>query len=281
MANRYFVPGTERAKKVETLFNRIARRYDLINDVQSFGLHRYWKRRLVRLAGIRPGETVLDLCCGTGDLAGAIEKEGAKVIGTDFSGPMLEMGRQRMAERVRFIQGDALSLPFKSGVFDAVTIGYGLRNLADLEEGLREILRVTKRGGRILALDFGKPDNRVWRKIYFAYLRVCVPVFGRLFCGDEEAYGYILESLRHYPGQNGVRRLMTQLGGGETEAIPLLWGVMSINYGRKNGDRSDQSDESDESDPSDQSDQSDQSDRSDRSDGESKKKPVPSEGNGL
>ena len=243
MANKYFQPGEQRATKVEDLFGKIAPRYDLINDLQSFGLHRGWKRRLVRLANPQPGERALDVCCGTGDLAIALAGRGAEVVGLDFSEPMLEVARKR-AERnpvipqsairnPQFLRSDAQQLPFPDAHFDIVTVGYGLRNLASWETGLREMWRVARPRGRLLVLDFGKPDNPLWRRMYFAYLRWLVPVFGRIFCGDSPAYAYILESLGHYPAQHGVAAKLIELGCAEVEVVNLLGGVMTINYARK------------------------------------------------
>jgi demethylmenaquinone methyltransferase/2-methoxy-6-polyprenyl-1,4-benzoquinol methylase len=242
MANVFFDPGEQRATKVKALFGKIAPRYDLVNDLQSFGLHRYWKRRLVIVAAPRPGERALDLCCGTGDLAFALARRGGEVVGLDFSQPMLGMALakakgQRPKFKVQttpsFVQGDAQELPFRADSFAIVTMGYGLRNLADWESGLREMQRVTKPGGRILVLDFGKPNNPLWRGIYFGYLRFFVPLLGRVFCGDAAAYGYILESLKHYAAQQGVAAKMQELGLVQCRTINLLGGVMSINFGHK------------------------------------------------
>jgi demethylmenaquinone methyltransferase/2-methoxy-6-polyprenyl-1,4-benzoquinol methylase len=234
MANPFYEPGAERAAKVNDLFSGIAARYDLINDLQSLGLHRLWKRRLVRLARVGPGDRALDVCCGTGDVALALARTGATVTGLDFSAPMLAVASRRAAgasdgPRVEFRQGDALRLPFPDRSFDAVTISYGLRNLADLAGGLREMWRVAKPGGRLLVLDFGKPDNALWRGCYFAYLRRGVPVLGRLFAGSTAAYAYILESLEHYPGQRGVAELMAALPTRDIRIHNLLGGVMGIN----------------------------------------------------
>jgi demethylmenaquinone methyltransferase/2-methoxy-6-polyprenyl-1,4-benzoquinol methylase len=202
VTNKYYSPGDERAARVNDLFNTIAPRYDLINDLQSGGLHRYWKRRLIREANGRPGERALDLCCGTGDVSFALAHRGLDVAGLDFSAPMLAVANQRLKERfpdarVNFLQGDAQQIPFPDNSFDIVTISYGLRNLADWETGLREMQRVARPGGRLLVLDFGRPDNAVWREIYFGYLRYFVPILGRIFCGDADTHGYILESLMH------------------------------------------------------------------------------------
>ncbi len=255
MANKFYVEGGQRAEKVNDLFAAIAPRYDLINDLQSFGLHRLWKRRLVRLARVQPGDTALDLCCGTGDVAFALAAAGARVTGLDFSAPMLRLAEQRRGAAaavydrlgnpggekntgghrptLQFLQGDALRIPFPDAHFDVVTISYGLRNLASFEGGLREMCRVTKPGGRLLVLDFGKPDNVFWRSLYFTYLRCVVPVFGKLFCGDSATHAYILESLKHYPAQRGVAACMQELGCTHVCIVNLLGGMMSINYAEK------------------------------------------------
>ncbi|HEY2951860.1 MAG TPA: ubiquinone/menaquinone biosynthesis methyltransferase [Verrucomicrobiae bacterium] len=240
MANKYYQPGEGRAAKVNDLFAAIASRYDLINDLQSFGLHRGWKRRLVRLADPQPGERALDLCCGTGDIAFGLARRGAEVVGLDFSEAMLgvarEKGRRQKAEGRRngsvvFEQGDVMQLPFSDGLFDIVTVGYGLRNLASWERGLAEMHRVARPGGRLLVLDFGKPDDALWRRLYFSYLRWFVPFFGKIFCGDSATHAYILESLQHYPGPRGVEAGMNDLKCAEVRVINLLGGIMSINYG--------------------------------------------------
>ena len=238
MPNRFYVEGEHRAEKVNDLFARVAPRYDLINDLQSFGLHRLWKRRVLCLSKIERGQCALDVCCGTGDLAFGLAAAGARVTAIDFSEAMLDVARRRMkanraATSVQFEQGDATQLRFGAGTFDVVTVGYGLRNLASWEEGLREMHRVARAGGRLLVLDFGKPDNRAWRLIYFAYLRLVVPVFGRLFCGDAATHAYILESLQHYPAQRGVAEAMQRLGCAQVRVFNLIGGAMSINYGVK------------------------------------------------
>lgn len=239
MTNKFYTPGEQRAAKVSELFATIAARYDLINDIQSFGLHRAWKRRLVRLARVQPGERALDLCCGTGDLALALAKQGAEVTGLDFSEPMLQVARQKSKVRspkskVEFICGDAQKIPFANETFDVLSIGYGLRNLADLDAGLSDMWRVTKPGGRLLALEFGKPDNSVWRAIYFTYLKLLLPVFGRIFCGNAAAYGYILESLKHYPAQQAVADRLRAVGWQNVQVINLMGGIMSIHHAEKN-----------------------------------------------
>lgn len=240
VSNKFYAPGEHRAERVKDLFATIAARYDLINDLQSFGLHRYWKQQLLKAADGKPGERALDLCCGTGDVAFALAGQGLEAVGLDFSEPMLGVARRRLAAvggssaaPIQFLRGDAQQIPFPDASFDIVTISYGLRNLADMERGLGEMLRVTRSGGRVLVLDFGKPDNAAWRAVYFGYLRLCVPVLGRFFCGDPETHAYILESLKHYAAQRGVAAKMSELGFREARIINLMGGIMSINYGEK------------------------------------------------
>jgi demethylmenaquinone methyltransferase/2-methoxy-6-polyprenyl-1,4-benzoquinol methylase len=240
MTNEFYKPGEQRAVRVGELFATIARRYDLINDIQSFGLHRLWKRRVIELARPQPGERALDLCCGTGDLTLALAKRGAYVTGLDFSDPMLQVAKEKSARfvqssktKIEFIRGDAQQIPFPDNSFDVLTIGYGLRNLADLDAGLRDMWRVTKPGGRLVALEFGKPANSAWRGIYFSYLKFMLPIFGKIFCGNSAAYAYILESLNHYPTQSAVAAKMTELGWRNVRVLNLIGGVMSIHYAEK------------------------------------------------
>jgi demethylmenaquinone methyltransferase/2-methoxy-6-polyprenyl-1,4-benzoquinol methylase len=240
VSNEFYAPGTARAAKVNDLFARIARRYDLLNDLQSFGLHRSWKRRVAELAQIKSGDRALDLCCGTGDISFALARRGAATTGLDFSQQMLEVARARQRKipnsefRIpNFMQGDAQQLPFPDETFNLVTVGYGLRNLTNWERGLEEMHRVARPGARLVVLDFGKPANALWRAIYFTHLKMSVPVMGWLFCGNASAYAYILESLKHYPAQLAVAEKMRQLNLANVRVINLLGGAMAINYGEK------------------------------------------------
>ena len=230
MASKFYAEGNQRAAKVEDLFAAVAPRYDLINDLQSLGLHRLWKLRLVRLANPRPGLVALDLCCGTGDVALALARRGATVTGIDFSHAMLDVARRRHAPTgVQFIHGDAMQLPFPDASADIVTVAYGLRNVSDVDHALAEWRRVLRPGGRLVVLEFGKPPNPVWRWLYFQYLRWLVPVFGRVFCGDADTHGYILESLLRYPGQQGIDDRLRRLGFAPTMVMNLMGGAMSLN----------------------------------------------------
>jgi len=239
MGNEFYNPGEQRAAQVNRLFAAIAPRYDFINDLQSLGWHRRWKQRLAKLAQVKAGDRALDLCCGTGDIAFTLAQRGAEVTGLDFSKEMLAVAETRSPHpqgtfrNPHFLQGDAQNIPFENQSFDLVTVGYGLRNLVSWEAGLSEMTRVARPGARLLVLDFGKPENRLWRGLYFGYLRLCVPLFGLLFCGKASAYAYILESLKHYPAQRGVEAEMRKLGLVKIRVENLLGGAMSINYGEK------------------------------------------------
>jgi len=221
------------------MFSRLAARYDVVNDLMSFGLHRKWKKDTIRLAlaGRTGPARILDLCCGTGDLSFLAEEKalpGSRVTGVDFTLPMLEVATRRRLEtrsQSGFAQGDALRLPFPEGVFDAVTVGYGLRNIADPLAALREMRRVLAPQGRVVVLDFGKPDNPMAGALYQAFLRTVMPVMGWLFHGDPETYLYIPESLERYPAQRGVQTLMREAGLDGARYESRLLGTMGLNIG--------------------------------------------------
>ena len=246
-SNKYLSYDENRAPKVREMFSRLAQRYDLVNDVMSFGMHRLWKRQAVRLAlsGVSPTARVLDLCCGSGDLCFLAEELGARdVVGADFTLPMLEVARRRREKNrrgrpgreggrrgPRFVEADALRLPFADGAFDVLTIGYGLRNVADIPAALAEMRRVLAPGGRAVILDFGKPDHALPAALYRAYLGTVMPTVGWLFHGDPQTYAYIPASLERYPAQRGVEALMKAAGFGEVRYEERLLGTMGINIG--------------------------------------------------
>lgn len=237
MTNKYLSYDESRAPRVREMFSRIAWRYDLVNDLMSFGMHRRWKRQTVRLAlaGARPRARLLDVCCGSGDLCFLAEELGAaSVTGIDFTLPMLAVARRRRSaggRRSGFAQADALRLPFPDGAFDTITVSYGLRNIADIPGALAEMRRVLAPGGRLAVLDFGKPANRVAAALYAGYLRAVMPLVGWIFHGDPETYVYIPESLARYPGQRGVEKLMRDAGFADARYEERLLGTMGINIG--------------------------------------------------
>ncbi len=211
---------------VRRLFATIADRYDFITRFLSYGQDRRWKARLIALARITPGDRVLDLACGTGDLTCAAA--GARtVVGLDLTYRMLQLAVARSAGTT-VVCGDMLALPFPAGSFDVVTTGYGLRNVPDLRGALHEIHRVLAPGGRVLSLDFNRPEQPLLRAAYLVYLTAVGSTLGLMLHGDADTYRYIPESIRLYPGANGVAAMMAEEGFGDVRVELLLGGLMAI-----------------------------------------------------
>jgi ubiquinone/menaquinone biosynthesis methyltransferase len=221
---------------VRGLFATIADRYDLITALLSYGQDARWKKKLVAMADVKRGERALDLASGTGDIAFAVAARGAKAIGLDITHRMLQLahlrqgygGRARSAAHVEFITGDMTSLPFISASFDLVTTGYGLRNVPDLNAAIDEIARVLKPGGRLLSLDFNRPENGIVRAAYLSYLTVVGATLGWVLHRDPDTYRYIPASIQRYPGARGVAERLSGRGFDRVTVIPLLFGLMSL-----------------------------------------------------
>lgn len=225
----------EKRKHVRRLFHTIAGRYDLITVLFSYGRDRHWKRRLIRLAEVRPGERALDLAAGTGDITFLLQEHGARAVGLDVTHRMLEIARAKaVAGRPPgFITGDMMALPFRSASFSLVTTGYGLRNVPELQPAIREIARVLRPGGRLLSLDFNRPENAAVRGVYLAYLTAVGSLTGWFLHGDPDTYRYIPESIRRYPGARGVSALLAGEGFEGIQAIPVLGGLMTLHVARR------------------------------------------------
>jgi len=225
---------TPQAKRqyVRTLFATIADRYDLITSLLSYGQDARWKRRLVALADVRQGERALDLASGTGDIAFAVAARGAKTIGLDITHRMLQLARAK-SPGAPFVTGDMIALPFATGSFDLVTTGYGLRNVPDLPSAIDEIARVLKPGGRLLSLDFNKPQNAIVRVAYLTYLTAVGSLLGLVLHGDPDTYRYIPASIRRYPGAQGVADRLQGRGFEQVTVIPLLFGLMTLHLARR------------------------------------------------
>ena len=218
------------------LFRTIADRYDVITRLLSFGRDQQWKRLVVDRAGAAPGTRALDLACGTGDIAFQLAARGASVVGLDVTARMIELARAKPdAARLAWIIGDMASLPIAAGCFDAVTTGYGLRNVPDLPAALAEIHRVLEPGGRLCALDFDRPAGRVLRTVYLSYLTVVGSALGLVLHGDPDTYRYIPASIRRYPGAQGVAALMRAAGFEAVDVLPVLGGLMAVHVARKSG----------------------------------------------
>jgi demethylmenaquinone methyltransferase/2-methoxy-6-polyprenyl-1,4-benzoquinol methylase len=215
---------------VRRLFSTIADRYDLITSVLSYGQDRRWKRRLIALAGVRRGMHALDLACGTGDIAYALQAQGAHTTALDITPRMLELAaaKQVNGSRPRWVAGDMMALPFPPAHFDLVTTGYGIRNVPVIQGALDEIYRVLKPGGRFLSLDFNRPSNLAVRTVYLTYLTVVGSSLGFVLHGDPDTYRYIPESIRRYPGAVAVCGLLRERGFSSCDYLPVLGGLMAI-----------------------------------------------------
>ena len=223
---------------VRRLFATIADRYDFITGFLSCGLDRRWKRRLIELAAIASADRVLDLACGTGDLLFAAADRAHIAVGLDITHRMVQLAQRRLftgRRNVAFVTGDMLALPFHGPSFDVITTGYGLRNVPDLAGALREMHRVLAPGGRLLSLDFNRPNNPLVRAAYLAYLTLVGSALGLVLHGDPDTYRYIPESIRVYPGAAAVGRLMEEVGFTDVRVVPLLGGLMAIHVARKSG----------------------------------------------
>jgi demethylmenaquinone methyltransferase/2-methoxy-6-polyprenyl-1,4-benzoquinol methylase len=215
---------------VARLFATIAGRYDFITVVLSYGQDHRWKRRVIDLACLNPKDRVLDLACGTGDLLRAAAGSVQYAVGLDLTLRMLQLARKREVSHanVALVAGDMLALPFGSSRFDVVTVGYGLRNVPDIDRAIAEIHRVLVPGGRFLSLDFNRPGNAVVRAAYLAYLTVVGSVLGLVLHGDPDTYRYIPESIQLYPGATRVARLIEERGFVNVRVVPVLGGLMAI-----------------------------------------------------
>ena len=232
---RFASPDSKRAY-VRRLFSTIADRYDLITVLLSFGQDRRWKRRLAGLAPDHSGARILDLACGTGDIAYQVASRGAHVVGLDITVRMLELAQRKRCpadRRVRFVAGDMMALPFPAGRFECVTTGYGLRNVPVLAAALAEIVRVLEPGGLLLSLDFNRPTQPLLRSIYLGYLWLTGSVLGAVLHRDPDTYRYIPESIRRYPGAAGVCDLARAAGFASCDHLPVLGGLLAIHVAKK------------------------------------------------
>ena len=221
--------GTLPPEGVRTMFDRIAPVYDAMNRVMTLGLDRRW-RRLAARAVVQPGDRVLDACCGTGDLAIECARAGGAVTGLDFSKAMLERAR-RKAPELEWVQGDAMALPFGDATFDAVTVGFGVRNLADLEGGLRELARVLRPGGRIAVLEITRPRG-VLRPFFRLWFEVLVPLAGRVLPGGA-AYTYLPASVRRFPGPDDLATAVELAGFRDVRYRLLGGGIVALHVGER------------------------------------------------
>jgi demethylmenaquinone methyltransferase/2-methoxy-6-polyprenyl-1,4-benzoquinol methylase len=213
------------------MFDRIARVYDRMNSLMTAGMHHRWRERAADLARVGPGSAALDVATGTGDLAIELARRGAEVTGSDFAPAMLELAR-RKAPGLRFEEGDALNLAHADDSFDAATVGFGARNFADLDRGLREMTRVTKPGGRVVVLDITTPQRPPLSWFFHAWFDTVVPQLGRL-AGDSDAYTYLPSSVRRFPGPEELARRLAAAGLTDVRWILTAGGIIAIHAGTK------------------------------------------------
>jgi len=223
------------------MFSNIANRYDLLNHLLSANVDKRWRRIVatkVRERISSSGACVLDVACGTGDLSLTLfETTGARVVGTDFCRPMLAVAAGKVSSQVPLIEGDALRLPFRSGSFDAVTIGFGLRNLSNVENGLAELCRVVKPGGWVAVLEFSNPCNAIFRTVFGLYFRKVLPMLGGAISGSLSAYAYLPASVQKFPDQEQLALLMEQAGFDQVEFENLTGGIAALHLGRRPWER--------------------------------------------
>ncbi len=217
---------------VSRMFDRVAKRYDILNDLLSLGQTKRWRKKVNKIIAPKPGERILDIAAGTGTSSAALARSGAEVIAVDFSRGMIETGK-RLHPDLTFVFGDALALPFNDDEFDIATISFGLRNTHDTSKALAEALRVTRPGGRIYVVEFSHPTSSVFRTIYFKYLLRALPPIAKRFSSNPDAYIYLAESIMAWPNQRDLAALMTGAGWQEVTWRDLTAGVVAVHIGRK------------------------------------------------
>jgi demethylmenaquinone methyltransferase/2-methoxy-6-polyprenyl-1,4-benzoquinol methylase len=235
------VPESDKARMVKSVFDSVAGKYDLMNDLMSLGIHRIWKRIALQLSHVRYGEKVLDLAGGTGDMTALFRDrvgEKGQVVLSDINAEMLTRGRDRLLDEgvtrgVEFAQIDAEKLPFPDNSFDCVCIAFGLRNVTHKDEALKSMYRVLKPGGRLIVLEFSEVQGAVFKKTYDLYSFKLLPLMGKLVANDEESYRYLAESIRMHPNQETLKQMMQAAGFDRCEYFNLTHGVVAVHRGYK------------------------------------------------
>jgi demethylmenaquinone methyltransferase/2-methoxy-6-polyprenyl-1,4-benzoquinol methylase len=234
------VPEAEKAGMVHGVFSRVASKYDVMNDLMSGGVHRLWKDAMMDWLAPRSGQRLLDVAGGTGDVAFRFLKraQGASAVVCDMTEPMLIEGRKRaeaekMADRLDWVVGDAMALPFPDASFDTYTISFGIRNVTRIPDALREAYRVLKPGGRLMVLEFSQIPNDMLQKVYDLYSFNVIPVMGQIVAGDRDSYQYLVESIRKFPDQETFAAMIRQAGFGQVKYRNLTMGVAALHSGWK------------------------------------------------
>lgn len=235
------VPLAEKASRVADVFDSVAARYDVMNDLMSLGIHRLWKRLTIERAGVRPGHSVLDIAGGTGDLTLKFSRlvgPRGRVVLADINESMLRVGRDKLLDQgvggnVEYVQANAECLPFPDNSFDCITIAFGLRNVTDKDAALRSMARALKPGGRLLVLEFSQPPSALLSKVYDEYSFRLLPRMGELVANDAESYRYLAESIRMHPDQETLKEMMEAAGLERVEYTNLTGGIVALHRGIK------------------------------------------------
>ncbi|OXY80901.1 bifunctional demethylmenaquinone methyltransferase/2-methoxy-6-polyprenyl-1,4-benzoquinol methylase UbiE [Oceanimonas doudoroffii] len=235
------INADEKEHMVASVFHSVAAKYDVMNDLMSFGIHRLWKRFTIDCSGVRPGHKVLDLAGGTGDLTAKFSRmvgEQGQVVLADINDSMLKVGRDKLrnmglGNNISYVQANAEALPFPDNHFDLITIAFGLRNVTNKDKALASMQRVLKPGGRLLVLEFSKPQHEIMSKLYDFYSFNVLPKMGALVAQDSESYQYLAESIRMHPDQDTLKRMMEDAGLEQVEYFNLTDGVVALHRGFK------------------------------------------------
>ncbi len=235
------IEAEKKADMVAGVFHSVAAKYDIMNDVMSFGIHRMWKRFTIESAGARPGMKVLDLAGGTGDLTAKFSRivgDTGQVILADINDSMLKVGREKLRDKgivgnVDYVQANAEALPFPDNHFDIITIAFGLRNVTNKDAAIASMLRVLKPGGKLLVLEFSKPQHEIMRKVYDLYSFKVLPKMGSLITKDADSYEYLAESIRMHPDQDTLKQMMEDAGFEQVNYTNMTDGIVALHKGYK------------------------------------------------
>ena len=235
------IPSKNKASYVAGVFDSVAKKYDIMNDIMSGGVHRIWKHITVEISRVKPGQKVLDVAGGTGDLAAKFAKRvgpSGHVVLSDINQSMLDVGRDRLIDKglvknISYVLADAQTLPFQDDSFDIVSIGFGLRNVTDKDRALISMRRVLRPGGKLLILEFSKPYSNIISKLYDEYSFKIIPKLGKLFANDEGSYKYLAESIRVHPDQETLKQMVQKAGLLNVEYINMSGGIAAVHMGIK------------------------------------------------
>lgn len=235
------VPKQEKIKRVADVFHSVADKYDVMNDLMSFGIHRIWKKVTIEYSSVRKGQKVLDLAGGTGDLTAKFSKlvgDDGLVVLADINESMLKVGRDKLRDKglfknIEYVQANAEELPFTNNYFDCITISFGLRNVTDKDKALRSMWRVLKPGGRLLILEFSKPQYQILNKAYDLYSFSVLPLMGKIVANDSNSYRYLAESIRMHPDQKTLKKMMEDAGFVDVNYHNMTGGIVALHTGYK------------------------------------------------